>query len=166
LVEGGLNRTQFQLLSEQKLQIPGIHVTAAVIGASHIVTYDAGAVQLHEIFACVGVNNVPSRSLSELRGISVHHYPGLRYEFKAHKVKWSDPEPRILSVMIRQAAQLRDNGGIGLVVDFPSGGHAVIPKTIVLGQKSMGGTKVTFTTAHSYPNVRGLVISQSSLQIT
>lgn len=165
LTEGELDRTQFHLLSEQDCELAGVKISAAVIGASHIVSYDTGAFTLHEIFACVGLEEVSSWSLADLIPKPVvRQYPGFRYEFRVEKIPWDNPEPSVLPTMVRMAAMLRERGNVGLVVDFPQGELLVTPKTIVLGQELDYGRSIIFTTAHSYPNVRGLVISHSILR--
>lgn len=163
--EGDLDRSQFQLLSEQNCSLAGITISAAVIGASHIVSYDTGAFRLNEIFACTGLENVSAWSLAELvKTPIVRQYPGFCYEFRVERVPWSDPEPARLTKMVRAASSSRNLEAIRLVVDFPSGGLSVTPKTVVIGDASKGA--IRFTTAHSYPNVRGLVISHSVLSRT
>lgn len=164
VTEGDLDRTQFQLLSEQECVLAGVRISAAVIGASHIVSYDTGTFRLHEIFACVGIENVSCWSLAELiRTPIVRQYAGYRYKFHAERIQWKDPEPQALMDLVVRTQKPEEAQTISLMVDFPSGGSAVIPKTIVLGRATPDGRGVTFTTAHSYPSVRGLVISRSTL---
>lgn len=167
LVEGNLDRTPFHLLSEKDCELGGVNISAAVIGASHIVSYTTEAFTLHEIFACVGLETLPYWPLAELKEMTVvRKFPGFSYEFRAESVDWVDPQPSTIDSMERTAARLAAKGSVGLVVDFPRGESLVTPKTIVLGDISKDGRGVTFTTAHSYPNVRGLVISRSTLQYT
>ena len=112
VTEGALDRTQFHLLSVQDCKLAGVAISAAVIGASHIVTYDTGIFRLHEIFACVGLENVSCWSLADLvRAPVVREYPGFTYTFEAEVVAWDDPEPTVLTDMIQQAAMLRESGG-------------------------------------------------------
>lgn len=167
IIEGELDRTQFHLLSEQDCELAGVAVSAAVIGASHVVTYDTGAFKLHEIFACVSLEDGSYWSFDTLTRTQItYKYPDYRYEFHIEKIPWDDHEPATIAELERKAAMLRATNGIGLVVDFPRGDLDITPKTIVLGQASEDGREVIFTTAHSYPNVRGLVISHSTLQYT
>lgn len=167
LIEGDLDRTQFQLLSEQERTFAGVKISAAVIGASHIVTFDTGTFKMHEIFACVGLDNVPFWGLPELTSSPVvREYPGFRYQFHTQQVLWSDPEPDVLIEMVREASAPSDSRSIRLVVNFPSLDPAVVPKTVVIVQLSPGDSEIVVRTAHSYPNVRGLVLSHSILNIT
>lgn len=167
LTEGDLDRTQFHLLSQQDCEFGGVKVSAAVIGASHVISYDTGAFTLHEIFACAGLEEVSSWPLSQLTASPVvRQYPGFRYEFEAQVVGWSDPEPDVVAELVEEATHLHAADGVGLVVDFPQGDLLVSPKTIVFGETLPGNNGVVFITAHSYPNVRGLVLSRSTLQYT
>lgn len=167
LVEGELDLAVFNVLDEQAANLAGVRIEARIIGASHIITYHAEGVRLHEIFACAGPEGVSSWRLAELEHSPVGRcLPGFRYGFSARSVVWSDPEPGVLVSMTRLAESAdQSDGTLRLVRHFPRGDSCVTPKTVVL-VSSHDDRRITAVTAHSYPNVRGLVLSRSTLQRT
>lgn len=168
LVEGSLDRRQFHLLAGETARFAGVRVEATVIGASHIVTLDAGPFVLHEVFACVGLKDVASWTLDELVAAPVERqFPGMHYEFTARRVLWQDPEPPELVSIV--AAAHRDqtvHTAFGVVQDFPAGNLLVTPKTVIVGSVDEIRQEIVIETAHSYPNVHGLVMSRSTLSYT
>jgi hypothetical protein len=162
LIEGLFEPEQFCLFSRASMVLSGVQVEAAVIGASHIISLYIGDLKLHEMFACVGLPNVASWGLAELTQPVRQELSGMQYEFTSWLVDWSDPEPDELTRLVL-AASHPDNSSFGLVQDFPSGDQLITPKTIIFGYADEDRKGVVIETAHSYPNVRGLVLSRTTL---
>lgn len=163
VVEGDLDRAQFTCLEGGTFEQWGVCVDATVIGASHVVSFSTGSFLLNEVFACAGLNGIPSWTLSELIGLSVERQlPGMCYEFTARHIEWRDTEPPEVAVLSDAAMRSRRAGGIGVVQDFPAGSLPVTPKTILVGYASRERRGIVMETAHSYPT-RGLILSRSEL---
>lgn len=167
LVEGDLDRSQFQLLAGQTQVLAGVRIEATVIGASHVVSYDTGSFVLHEVFACVGLENVSSWPLKTLVSSPVRrNFPDMTYAFSVRRVPWHNDEPDELHSIVAAAGNHGKNGGIGVVQDFPRGDAPATPKTVIVGYEDPRHRRIVIETAHSYPNVPGLVLSRSVLAAT
>lgn len=148
------------------MTLAGLHLSAAVIGASHIITYSTADWQATEVFACVPVGDLVPWTLDELIDSPIRRKLGSSsYEFTVRRVPWEDPEPAEL-VRLVAAARSSDRASdrFGLVQEFPTRDLSVIPKTVIFGY--VEGRRVVIETAHSYPNVRGLVMSRTYLHHT
>lgn len=164
LVNGRLDTTPFHAFAQQKLSLGGIEIEATIIGASHVMRFEAGPLTLHEIFACTALDGVSSWPLSLLKGEPVQcRFPGFTYQFSVNCLPWSDPEPSDLQQLAETAHNQKEDS-LGLIQEFPQDDEIVVtPKTVIVGSADDCGYRVVITTAHSYPKVRGLVISQSVL---
>lgn len=149
------------------MKLAGLHVSAAVIGASHIITYSTSDWQATEVFACVPVGDTAHWTLDELIDSPIRRELGRgSYEIAIRRVPWEDPEPQDL-VRLVEAARSSDHAPdrFGLVQEFPTRDLSVIPKTVIFGIAE-SDRRVVIETAHSYPNVRGLVMSRTTLHHT
>lgn len=150
------------------MALAGLYVNAAVIGASHIITYSTADWQVTEVFACAPVPNTAFRTLDELTASPVRLQPGRGgcYEIAIRRVTWEDPEPPDLIALV-EAARSSDHAPnrFGLVQEFPTRDLSAIPKTVIFGYADED-RGVVIETAHSYPNVRGLVMSRTTLHHT
>jgi len=169
LVDGHIDLSGFHVYADRSHRYGEVTVTARVIGASHIITYSVGDSLLHEVFACM---SPPTETMDNWASILTYSWAGLDhpierqindvgYSFEAHTVPWSDPEPE---EVVRLLALCRDpsDDGFGFVQHFPQGEYRVTPKTIIVGYRTDDGLLIE--TAHSYPNVRGLVLSRTHLR--
>lgn len=141
-------------------------MNAAVIGASHIITYNTPAWQMTEVFACVPLASITPWTLDQLEApLQLKLKRGL-YEFTVRRITWDDPEPPDL---VRIVTAARSCGGqsdrFGIVQEFSRGDLEVTPKTVIFGL-AKGDRDVVIETAHSYPNVRGLVMSRTRLHFS
>lgn len=168
LVEGAFDTSPYQLLKSCRRVLHGIQVTATVIGASHIISFHTDSLALHEVFACEGPEDVSYWSLDELVSAPVERqFPGLRYEFSARRVDWEDPEPPELERLVRAVThRAAMSSSFGVVEEFPQGDLLVTPKTVIFGNDDGCRRGLVIETAHSYPNVQGLVLSRTSLSTT
>jgi hypothetical protein len=164
LVNGRLDTTPFHVFARQELRLAGIQVQATIIGASHIMRFEAGPLTLHEIFACTELEGVSSWPLKALMAESVQcRFPGFSYDFSVACMPWSDPEPSDLQKLAETAHNQKEDS-LRLIQEFPQDDEIVVtPKTVIVGSADDDGKRVVVTTAHSYPKARGLVISQSAL---
>lgn len=162
--QGNLDSSQFHVVMDGFQLITGIQIRMAVIGASHFVVFDAGSFVWHEVFACTQVAGEPSLPLNELITAPVERQlTGYRYEFVTRCVNWQDAEPPELTNLINGAMRPQ---GIGLHVEFPAGDLPAVPKTVVVGYASEDQQGAVIETAHSYPNVKWVVFSRSTLMRT
>lgn len=169
LVEGWLDADDFHVYDSQSLLWNGVSIDARVIGASHIISYSIGDVRLHEVFACINPTartseywaSIMTYSWSGLVNPIEHRLDGLTYRFQAFRVPWSDPEPQIVESLLQRCRDQPTCDGFGFVQHFPQGECLVSPKTIIVGHRDPEG--IVIETAHSYPNVRGLVLSRTEL---
>jgi len=164
-----VDRGQFAVYASCTMSLAGLHVSAAVIGASHIITYSTSDWQATEVFACVPVANTACRTLDELIAsppVRLRPGRGSSYEIAIRRVTWEDPEPPDLIALV-EAARSSDRAPdrFGLVQEFPTRNLDVIPKTVIFGYAD-GDRGIVVETAHSYPNVRGLVMSRTTLHHT
>jgi hypothetical protein len=162
-----IDRDQFSVYASCTMTLAGLHVSAAVIGASHIITYSAADWQATEVFACVPVGDLAHWTLDELTDSPIRRKLGRgSYEFTIRRVPWEDPEPPDLIDLV-EAARSSDRASdrFGLVQEFPTRDLSVVPKTVIFGHAE-DDRRVVIETAHSYPNVRGLVMSRTTLHHT
>lgn len=170
LVDGSIDLSGFHVYEKQTLRCGELTVEARVIGASHIISYSIGDTQLHEVFACI---SPPPQTTTGWVEISAYSWAGLGqpversfngfgYSFHAYMVPWSDPEPKEITALLNRCHNPVAENEFGLVQHFPQGKCVVTPKTIIVGSHMSGG--VIIETAHSYPNVRGLVLSRTRLR--
>lgn len=164
VINGEFDPTPYSVYATQQCQAEGIRITARVIGAGHVISCDTGLFQLHELFACVGLDGVPCAWLDQLNGRTVmEKLPAWKYTFQARTVPWHDVEPMDLTDLIEFVDLLDHPAAIGLVQEFPRGQLEYTPKTVIVISINGG---VVIETAHSYPSVKGLVMTRSVLYRT
>ncbi len=174
LVEGQIDMEAFHVYSTRTLQCGSLTITARIIGASHVISYGVDRHELHEALACVDLR---PGSDSCWTSISRYRWEGLfqpierrtarySYRFGARSIPWSDPEPVEIDHLLNPLGPPRSGDGFGLVQHFPRGEHPATPKTIIVGHYDNERGVAVIETAHSYPNVRGLVMSRTELQLT
>lgn len=172
LVDGRIDLNSFSIYGSRTLHCGELTIEARVIGASHIISYSAGNNQLHEAFACV---SPPPKTNEGWAEISSYNWSGLThpierrfgriwYNFRAYMVPWSDPEPIEVQRLLDMCRDQPSEYDFGFVQHFPQGECLVTPKTIIVGRHDKNTETTVIETAHSYPNVRGLVISRTELQ--
>lgn len=157
-----VDRKEFAVFARKTQQIAGLRVDAAVIGASHIISYSAFGREFTEIFACVGLPGVAPLGLDQIKAPIRRQLGWADYSFTANVVCWDDPEPNRLVDLVA-LANSRANSELGIVQEFPQGSLPVTPKTVIVGYAR--DDSLVISTAHSYPNVRGLVLSQTTIHL-
>lgn len=174
LVEGQIDMEALHVYGMRTLQCGNLTITARIIGASHVISYSVGGHELHEALACVDLH---PGSHSVWTSISRYRWEGLfqpierrtagyGYRFAARSIPWSDPEPVEVNQLLNPLGPPRAGDGFGFVQCFPKGEHPTTPKTVIVGHYDNEQGVAVIETAHSYPNVRGLVMSRAELQLT
>jgi hypothetical protein len=183
LIEGALDIDDFTVFRTGVIGGGDVTVRAAIIGASHVLSFETGGAALTEMFACTeargGASQILFGSLGDLLKATTElaFADGRRYRFKASLVPLSSP--------IRAAAlkpfRGRAAGGarhIRLAFRFPrrADRSASPPETIVsvryvrgrrasdrLGGPGTHANRVLADTAHCYPDERKVVVTSSEL---
>lgn len=167
LIEDELNVEPYNVLWSSTVDICGISVTARVIGASHIISYETENGVLHEMLACVTPpSNMDSFQL-RLGDTKKHEVERqstyFSYSFTSRRVEWRG-HSSILEFHIRRANS-PELGGFGIAYDFPQGDLPAIPMTVLAGKPSHDNDHVCIRTAHSYPG-QAVIFSHSAISIT
>lgn len=165
LVDGYVNREPFTVLMQRDAYLRAIQIDAAVIGASHIINYRTAGCELTEVFACVPAPGTIARKLGDQPGFSAQHHLGLwSYSFSCWRVPWKGSEPVELTNLVAIASRSgNQRSSFGMVQRFPVDGTHAVPKTVIAGWVTPT-RDVVVQTAHSYPNVQGLIMSRTTIQ--
>lgn len=165
LIEGDLDVEPYNVLWSSAVEICGINVTARVIGASHIISYETEGAVLHEMLACVTPpNDLDSFQLrlGDAEGHDVERQTShLSYSFSSQRAIWKADGPSALRYIVRRT-QSEIPGGFGIAYDFPQGDLPAIPLTVLEGRLSRNGECALIRTAHSYPG-QAVVFSRSAI---
>ena len=158
----------FAVYARQTCELAGFRIDASIIGASHIMAFNRGDQTLNELLACVrlplpvmsiGLGNL----LADAEGAHRRMWgDGWAYGFTCRHVSWTDPEPDDLVQLVAKVRGHNPTRELGLLQEFPAGDLQVTPKTVIYG-RATSARSVVIETAHSYPNVRGLVLSRTQL---
>jgi hypothetical protein len=167
LIEGNLDKRQFLILGTGTECAFGLRVEAAVIGASHCISFSHPMFQWHEVFACVQAeapNVVACFTLDELHTMRRPYQqcivPQVNYLFTVNCVPWLNGE-RTLQALEAQA----NTPGIGLTYTFPIKENDCQPKTVVAVSFDEVTQSIAIETAHTYPNADAMVFTSSALQL-
>lgn len=162
---------QFNILKQGFLEEPGLKVKAAVIGASHMVALTVGDVELCEVFSCAPIKSgedvvFSSSSFLELQKKCVVELEieGVKYTFKLGGFTTDSFEKSVAELRaLERTTTFEKSSFIGLVYEFPKGGHqGEPPKTIVVAEVKDG--QVLLITAHSYPNEKTIVFTETVVE--
>lgn len=170
-LEGALDKSTLHILEGGSLS-GKISIEAAVIGASHFVSYTIdGKDVLNEVFACMELNPSakahygPLREIPEAVDLSFPSL-GVQYSF-VPLVKRSEEARAQLQKIEHKIAKInaaKSEHHLGLRFDFPANKEGRIPKTLVWVQQS-SESEVIVETVHSYPNEDLVVLTRSNMHL-
>lgn len=165
LVDGPIDIRDLTVFREGSIGGRGVSVRAAIIGASHVLSFETGAAALTEMFACTeargGTSRVLFGSLGELlkAATELTFTDGRRYRFRAGVMSLASTEAvrkRLAPSTTRGSRHLR------LAFAFPRRADgSASPETIV--SVRCLGNRVLARTAHCYPDERKVVLTSSEL---
>lgn len=169
LANGDLDTTQFSVLAEASLCLPGAGlVRAGIIGASHFLSFERGE-RFHEVFACmtdVRAETVRDRiPLPTLLKAPVE-LSSPRYRFEARMRAWHDGIAERDDLLAAICSSQGADGEIGLSFAFPD------PPDVAAAYRGgaltavwlrMHGSRITVRTLHAYP-ASTMVFTTSALE--
>ncbi|MDB5186609.1 MAG: hypothetical protein JWM07_81 [Candidatus Saccharibacteria bacterium] len=164
LIEGELNVEPYNVLWSSTVDICGISVTARVIGASHIISYETENGVLHEMLACVtppsDLDSFQLRLGDAKKHVVERQNAHFSYSFTSNRIPWRNfISP--FSYLVGKANS-PESGGFGIAYEFPQGDLAAIPMTVIMGKPSLIGEYASIWSAHSYPG-QAVVMSHSAI---
>lgn len=167
LVEGPVELKQLLAIDARTIRSGNLSVTATIIGASHVITFAQGEEpERNEVLACIELPGTSGRAVNEILDtpIRLRHGP-FDYTFRAWCPTWTDAgkEPDELQELTGKARKSDTDSVQGFMVEFPSGGSCVTPKTVIVMEASACGGFVRIDTAHSYPSVPRTVLSTTTI---
>ena len=167
IIEGDLDKGQFNILDQGTLTTPDFILEAAVIGASHILTISNAYTTFHEVFACIDVQTEGRRAfygpLNKVAGSLNLVFGGqIHYGFKSQLFSKVDGEFFLSD--IEEKARTGDKANcLGLIYEFPHGKLEIVPKTIVFAKTK--GQEMDISTVHSYPGEGNIVITETFVKL-
>jgi len=174
VIEGDLDINQFNVLLVDGivLNLLKLKIIGRIIGASHLFTFEIDNKQFHEIFACTDYESYGQElaSYGPLASVSANVELALwnkvNYGFRSKLYQFSEAK-NWLSELEFQADEISlksENQKIGLVYNFPKSlDFDITPKTIIVADYNSTKNQLNITTAHSYPNEKHIVKSESVL---
>ncbi|MEA3514336.1 MAG: DUF2617 family protein [Nanoarchaeota archaeon] len=168
IIEGELDKGQFNLLDHGTLTSPDFILEAAVIGASHILTINNAYAVFHEVFACIDVQTDSRRAfygpLDKVAGRLNLIFGGqIHYEFRSQLCSWTDGESYLNEIENQVRTYKNKADYLALAYEFPHGKLETVPKTIVFAQTK--GPEVDINTIHSYPSEKNIVITKTLVNL-
>ena len=166
IIEGNLDKKQFNILDNGVLITSNLILEAEVIGSSHILTFSNTQTHIHEVFACkdkddiqTGSKRVFYGSLDKVAGGLNLDFGGyIHYKFKSQLFSWADGE--LFLNDIEELARTGDKAFcLALSHEFPNRKLETIAKTIVFAKIKEEGMDIS--TVHSYPNEGNIVITKT-----
>ncbi|MCD4817073.1 MAG: DUF2617 family protein [Candidatus Cloacimonetes bacterium] len=166
IVKGDLDMTQFNILSEEKIQYPDLKIISRIIGGSHIITIQSKDIVLHEIFACISVKDKkPFLLCKPLKDIESNVFlkfeNQLNYQFSSSCQTSEEGFNKLQEIEIL-AKNRKTNNKHGLIFEFP-GNNDSAPKTIIY--TVLMGKNIEIKTAHSYPNEQKIVFTETKVKL-
>ena len=182
LLEGAIDIHDFTVFRTGTIGGSDVTVRAAIIGASHVLSFEAGGTALTEMFACTeapgGASQILFGSLGALLKATTEltFADGRRYRFKASLVSLASPVTTAALKRFRERAA-RGPRHLRLAFTFPRrADRSASPETIVSvryvrsrrafdhsGGPGAPANRVLADTAHCYPDERKVVITSSEL---
>jgi hypothetical protein len=161
LIEGAVDIDRFTVFRTATVNRPDITIRAAIIGASHVLSFATPGAVLTEMFACTdaigSANRILFGPLGDLLEATTEltFADGRRYRFNA-SLATPAAVARLRSGAMRARRCLR------LSFTFPQRpDRRATPETIVA--VTHGGRRVVTETAHCYPDEDKVVITASEL---
>ena len=166
IIEGNLDKEQFNILDKGMLIKSNLILNAAVIGASHILTFSNSHIVFHEVFACKDEDELQTNSrriffgsLGKVGdGLNLDFGGYILYMFKSQLFSWADGE--FFLTDIEKLARTGDKANcLGLIYEFPHEKFEPVAKTIVFAKIKKQGMDIS--TVHSYPNEGNIVVTKT-----
>lgn len=172
LIKGPVDLGQFNVLQQGCFRIddPDIRITARIIGASHLLTFEFDGRIYHELFACDKYQSDQEYVLLKCQFDRKHIAASLTldrldYSFEATQVPFSFADSWLYDFEVQAAACSRGphTDSVGLAFDFPASQPVeILGKTIILARFDENRKEINIKTAHSYPN-EGIIVKSISL---
>lgn len=182
LIEGAIDIDDFTVFKTGTLGGGDVTVRAAIIGASHVLSFETGDTALTEMFACTeargGASQILFGSLGDLLKATTEltFADGRRYRFKASLLPLPLPSRAAALKPFRGRAAYGARN-IRLAFRFPRrADRSASPETIVSvryvrsrraarhpRRSSASANRVVANTAHCYPDERKVVVTSSEL---
>ena len=161
LIDGALDIDAFTVFRAATVNRPDVTIRAAIIGASHVLTFETPGAVLTEMFACTdalgGANRILFGSIGDLLEATTEltFADGRRYRFNA-----SLAAPAVVARL--RARTSRGRSCLQLRFTFPRrADRRATPETIVA--VAHGRRRIVTETAHCYPDEDTAVITTSEL---
>ena len=181
LIEGAIDIDEFTVFRTGTIGGGDVTVRAAIIGASHVLSFETENAALTEMFACTEARGGTSQILFGMLGdllkatTELTFADGRRYRFKASLVSLASPIPAALKRFRGRTS--RGGRHIHLAFRFPRrADRSASPETIVSvryvrsrrafdhpGGPGAPANRVLADTAHCYPDERKVVVTSSEL---
>ena len=162
----------FRPLATVRMEQPQFQVQASIIGASHIIhiAYD-NTQHVCEILACTDIPSALQPAFSDwivnlTRPIDLQLTPALHYRFEARRTDSQSGQPAFRALarrIVRASADTALSSSAGLDYSFPATPRGPAPQTLVWVMLDKPSQRVTFKTAHSYPNEDTIIFSDSRI---
>lgn len=176
VIEGELEINQFNVLKVGEIfsSLPAFKIIGRIIGASHLVTFEMGNKQFHEVFACYEFHSSGKKLASYGPLGNVHAtvelllWNKVNYSFRSKLYHNQSKAENWLHELENQALEIsgkNEPNSIGLTYDFPKNEFSLKPpKTVFVAKNDTIKNQVNIITAHSYPNEQNIVKSEGILE--
>lgn len=161
LLQGAVDMRQFTVLRAASLDVGEVTIRAAVIGASHVLSFETPQLTVTEVFACTGerfgAKQLFFGPLPHLldRETRVDLPDGLAYRFHTF---FGEP----VHVERLKASLANNQRAIGMAFTFPQRAPGEAPPETVVSVRHTG-TSVLAETAHGYRKEGRVVMTSSEL---
>jgi len=163
VVQGPIDTSQLQIISESSIPLGDFSVDAFIIGASHCIQFKIkGVVVLTEVLACVKLD-VDNTLVNSVRNVSKFRYNlhDVTYEFGSHRGTSEAYNTKYASLLEKAAVLSTHKQDTGLIHVFPSvNADPFIPATVVCVDACRKG-HIYIDTVHAYPNEDMLVFTKT-----
>ena len=168
LIEGEIDKSQFDILAEGQLERHGVKLVAHIIGGSHFFTIDlGGGRRISEVFACTEVQtDLPRLYCGPLRGITktieCSLFGNSQYVFEARTLEGEKAKLEIDEFSVQ-------GDDLCLKFEFPSDDAEDSPVTLVCADMFVNDRNdviVEVGTMHTYPNEGKVVFTDMCISIS
>ena len=168
LIEGAVDIDDFTVFRTGTIGGRDVTLRAAIIGASHVLSFETEGAALTEMFACTkapgGASQIFFGSLGDLLKATTEltFVDGRRYRFKASLMPLASPITEAALQRFR-GRTVRGPRHMRLVFTFPRrADRSASPETIV-SIRYVLANRVLADTAHCYPDEGKVVVTSSEL---
>jgi hypothetical protein len=169
IISGPFNSEEhFNIFSSDVIESCNFNVKAHIIGASHIIRFRFGDMEINEIFACMQMDMAPKKvSYGPFKNSSyekiTQRMGHIIYNFSAQTKCWEDGEDRLKEWEDRANAYGAKDDTIGLSYEFPRVDSIYPPKTVIMVAAEKSDIEVK--TIHSYPNENNITFTNTTINI-